>query len=138
MAYLLSLVANHLTCLFEPPEEGVSRYRIVNSEALWTNGSAWIDLESDVLRIGITRDRSDLIIDFQSAQSARDARRWNIDLVIRLVTGEPETANSPEADAAFVCEHLEEIERRFSPENLTATEAELGRVQKIVTKELFG
>ena len=136
MAYLLRFLADHLSCLFEPPEEGAGRYRIVNSEALWSNGSAWIDLESDVLRIGITRDRSDLIIDFRPAK-APDARRWNVDLVMRLLTGEPEHAGTPDEDAAFVCENLEEIERRFHPENLPATEAELGRLQKVVTKELF-
>jgi hypothetical protein len=54
---ILTLVMDHLGCLFEPPDEDTpGRYRIVNSETYWSFGNAAVDLESDVMRIQLFWD----------------------------------------------------------------------------------
>lgn len=91
------------------------------------------------MRLQLVSDRGQLSLDFQPVSTADAAQWFSIDLVQRLITGErQETAELTPATGTFLRDHIREIERRFSPENIDATVAELDCLKTARAKELFG
>ncbi|MEH3088994.1 MAG: hypothetical protein PGN24_05080 [Microbacterium arborescens] len=94
---------------------------------------------SDRLSLRFVTDRGQLFLDVRPAPSTT-ARDWSsIDLVRRLFTGERKRSSVLDADyAAFLREHMAEIEDRFSPDRWPATRAELAELRRIRSREMFG
>jgi hypothetical protein len=137
---VLRHVMVHLSCLYEPGPElhSMGRYRIVDSYSAQSFGNAGVTLESEVLRISVDLDRSHIGYTLMSTDEQERDVEPTIDIVVRLLTGDPGYDWETERFAAFICENLDEIEALFAPENLPATKAEVERLQWIRAKELFG
>jgi hypothetical protein len=90
------------------------------------------------IRVQLVCDRQQLFLDFQPAWS--DRTKWySNDLVRRMFTGERErSAVLDESYAQFVCDNLQEIERRFERSNWDETESTLKALQRKRDKERFG
>ena len=134
MTEILRFLVEHLAFLYAP-----DRFRFVDSRTSTSfGGDAFLVLASDVLRIRLVRDRGQLFMDFQ-ATAERDDRDWySIDVVRRLLTGErQDTAELSPEYARFLEEHLDEIEKRFSEEELANTRKALKELERIRAKELF-
>jgi hypothetical protein len=134
MTEILRFLIEHLQFLYAS-----GRYRFVDSETSTSfGGDTFLILASDVMRIRLVRDRGQLFMDFQ-ATAERDDRDWfSIDVVRRLVTGErQDTAELSPEYARFLEEHLDEIEKRFSEEELANTRKALKELERIRGKELF-
>ncbi len=102
-------------------------------------GDAYLVLESDAMRIRLIRDRAQLFMDFQARGDDGEMDWYSIDVVRRLLTGErQETAELSPDYARFLEEHVDEIERRFSPAEMPATRKALKDLEKRRAKELFG
>ena len=134
MTEILLFLVEYLAFLYAP-----DRYRFVDSRTSAGFGDAYLDLESDALRVRLVRDRSQLFMDFQSVGQHGDRDWYSIDIVRELVTGERQTTAELSADyAGFLEQHLDEIERRFSDEELPATVPALKALQDERAKEMFG
>jgi len=134
MTELLLFLIEHLAFLYAP-----DRYRFVDSRTSEGFGDAYLVLESDALRVRLVRDRSQLFMDVQSVGQHGDRDWYSIDIVRQLVTGERQTTAELSPDyAQFLERHLDEIERRFSDEELPATVSALKALQDERAKELFG
>jgi hypothetical protein len=134
MTEILRFLVEHLEFLYAP-----DRFRFVDSRTSASfGGDAFLVLASDVLRIRLVRDRGQLFMDFQAA-AEHDGRDWfSIDVVRRLLTGErQDTAELSPEYARFLEEHLDEIEKRFSEEELANTRKALKELERIRAKELF-
>lgn len=135
MTLILAFIAAHMGFLWDG-----ARYRITASEVATSNGGdALLLVESEKLRLRFVRDRGQLFLDLQPFFSSPDGEWFSIDLVRRLKTGRPEeTAELDEGYAAFVREHLQEIEHQFSEEEWAGTSARLKKLKVKRAKELFG
>jgi hypothetical protein len=117
-----------------------ARYRIIDSAVSSSfGGDAYLTISSDEVRIRFVRDRGQLFLDLQPANP--DKREWySIDLVRRLITGE--RLDSAELDAGyanFLRDSFAEIESRFAdPERFPSTEAELRKLKRKRSREMFG
>lgn len=117
------------------------RYRIVDSIVSKSfGGDAYLVVSSDALRIRFVRDRGQVFVDFQEPWASDKAEWYSIDLVRRLITGEKSrSAELDEGFAAFMRESLADVEARFSNESaFRATRSELGKLERIRSKEMFG
>lgn len=135
LTLILQFIAAHLGFLWQG-----ARFRIVGSEvAMYNGGDACLLVESDVLRLRFVCDRRQLLLDFQPSGNGMSSDWFSVDLIRRLLIGEPETDGRLNAGyAAFIREHLAEIEDRFRDSNWPTTHAELKLLKTKRAKGLFG
>jgi hypothetical protein len=134
MRLIFSFIAGYLACLWDG-----AWFQITASESSSSNGGdGYLVVESSVLRLRFVCDRQQLFLDFQPAWS--DRTKWySNDLVRRMFTRERErSAVLDESYAQFVCDNLQEIERRFDRSNWDETESTLKALQRKRDKERFG
>ena len=135
MNEILKFLMKYCSFLYE-----TNRFKFVDSLVSSSfGGDSLLVLASDTLRLRFVRDRGQLFLDVQSAHQ-KDKKRWySIDLVWRLITGEKrQSAELNEDYAAFLRDHLDEIERRFSAHSVKETAEALGKFEQIRAKDLFG
>jgi hypothetical protein len=130
MTAILEFLVAHLAFLYAP-----GRYRFVDSGSVESFGNAYLDLESDAMRLRMIRDRSQLFLDF----APLDGNDWfSLDVVRRLLTGERQESSELSPDyAAFLEREIGEIERRFRDERDETVRA-LKELERVRAKELFG
>jgi hypothetical protein len=134
MSELLLFLATRLIYLLEP-----GRFRIVDSQlGSSQGGDALLVLESNKLRLRLTRDRDQFLMTFQPLSVEKD---WFSPGLMRgLFTGEP--PKSEVLDDAWALEldpMLRELERRLSdPTESDATISGLKQQAKLRAKEMFG
>lgn len=134
MTELLIFLATRLQFLFEPGD-----FRIVDSRAASSQGGdAMLVLESDLLRIRLTRDRGQMLMGFQPLTGRRD---WFSPGLLRgLLTGS--RADSEVLNDAWAKELRETlpvlIARLADSEQAEKTVKELKRQAALRAKELFG
>lgn len=134
MPELLIFIATHFAYLFRPPG-----YRIVDSEVSESFGNALLVLESDQLRVRFTRDRSQLLMEFQALTGRRN--EWfSQGLLKGLLTGDRGGSEvlTPEW-ASFLEEGLPALEARLAnPASRNATLDGLRQQARRRAKEIFG
>jgi hypothetical protein len=130
MTAILEFLVAHLAFLYAP-----GRYRFVDSGSVESFGNAYLDLESDTMRLRMIHDRSQLFLDF----APLDGNDWfSLDVVRRLLTGERQESSELSPDyAAFLEREIGEIERRFRDERDETVRA-LKELERVRAKELFG
>jgi hypothetical protein len=135
MTEILRYLIEWLSFLYAP-----GRYRFVDSGTSTSfGGDAFLILESDVMRIRLIRDRGQMFMDFQSCAERGEMDWYSIDVVRRLLTGQRQESAELSPDyARFLEERLDEIERRFSDGEISATRKALKSLEKTRAKELFG
>lgn len=135
MIEILRYMIEQCGFLFEP-----GRYRFVDSlVAPSFGGDAYVVLAGDSLRLQFVRDRGQLSLDFQPASTKNDSNWFSIDLIQRVLSGQrQDTAELTPETGSFLRTHIDELERRFAPENVDGTIAELERLKAVRAKELFG
>jgi hypothetical protein len=117
-----------------------ARFKIVGSEVSTSNGGdALLLVESRHLRLRFVCDRTQLLLDFQPTGTSAPNEWFSVDLIRRMLLGTRETSAVLDASyAAFLWEHLDEIERRFSDENSAETRRQLKELKVKRAKEMFG
>ncbi len=135
MTLILAFIAAHMAFLWDG-----ARFRIVGSEVATSNGGyAYLEVESAALRLRFIRDRGQLLLDFQPSGRGPSAEWFSVDLIRRLLLGERESSGIlDEGYAAFLDNHLEEIEVRFGDDAWPTTRAALKQLKMKRAKELFG
>ena len=134
MPELLMFIAKHFAYLFKPPG-----YRIVDSEVSESFGNALLVLESDQLRLRFTRDRSQLLMEFQTLRGSRN--EWfSQGLLKGLLTADRGGSEVLTPDwAAFLEQGLPALEQRLAdPKSRDATLDGLRQQARLRAKELFG
>ncbi len=106
------------------------RFRIVHSESSNSFGNALVVLESKALRLRISRDRSQLLLDLQFVAS--DSGRWYGLHAVRARFGHVEPSGILDEKAVeFLRSNLVELERlSASPEFFSDFEDELEKIQQ--------
>lgn len=133
MRELLRTLAEHLIFLLDP-----GGYRLAGSEVGSAFGDAWTTLESDHLIWRLVRDRSQIFLECRE-RGGPDDRWYSTDLLIRLVTEQKvESAELTPQTAAWIEEHLPEIEARFGSDEIEGTIRQLQALKRQRAKELFG
>lgn len=135
MTKILRFIIDYCSFLYAP-----GRFRFVDSQTSESfGGDAYLVLESDALRLRFINDRDELLLDVQPLLEKNDRTWFSIDIVQRLLTGKRQDSGllSPEF-AEFLKENLEEIENRFSGDQVTQTIDELRSLERRRAKELFG
>ena len=135
MNQILAFLVDHMSFLWDG-----ARSRITGSEVATSNGGdAYLVVESDRLRLRFVRDRGQLSLELQPSEANGSNDWYSVDLVRRLLLGRRETSGLLDASyASFVREQLAEIESCFSPERWETTRAELKRLARIRSREMFG
>lgn len=133
MTQILAFIASSMGFLWRG-----GRFCIVGSEVTEHNGGdALLLVESRRLRLRFVCDRRQLWLDLQPTATAQPEEWWSIDLVRRLLTGRRETsALLDESYAAFLAEHLDDVEARFSPGAWAGTRATLVELRAQRAREL--
>lgn len=133
MGSIISFIAEHMGYLWQG-----ARFRIVGSEVSTSNGGdAVLVLESDILRLRFTRDKTQLFLHLQPLTG--DHKWFSIDVVRRHFTGIAERSSLLDISfAEFLRDGMEQIEQRFSSTEWPATRRELHRIEVARAKELFG
>lgn len=119
-----------------PPRILDSRY---DAEAF---GNAVVVLAGDGLRVRVTRDRGQLLVDLSPA----DRYDWVDDqIVLQFVGGEAEAASITDGElrslgpsAAAIRRHLSQIRAAFQPSEWPRTRAELTELQRQRARRHFG
>jgi hypothetical protein len=127
-------LATQLQFLFRP-----GGYRFVDSIVSTSGGDAMVVLESAILRLQLTRDRSQLLLTFQPLRGKRS--QWFSPGLLRgLMTGErPRSEVLDEEWARFLKVALPELEKRLGdPVQGAQTLNELRVQARLRAKELFG
>jgi hypothetical protein len=117
-----------------------TRYRISDSRVSESfGGDAYVDISSDAVRLRFMRDRGQLFLDVQPV-SAGDREWYSIDVVRRHLTGQSPASSELDADyGAFLQEDFAAIENLMADhQNWLVTAAELKRLQRLRSKEIFG
>lgn len=131
---LLIFIATHFAYLFKPPG-----YRIVDSDVSESFGNALVVLESDTLRLRFTRDKSQLLMEFQPIDGRKN--EWfSQGLLKGLLTGDRGGSEvlTPEW-AGFLEEGLPELALRLAePESRDTAVGGLRQQARLRAKELFG
>jgi hypothetical protein len=132
MRELLHTLEERLDFFFEPPP-----YRLVDS-GLGSMGNAYVTLEREHLTWRLVRDRSQLHLECRWSDDPED--RWfTTDLLTRLIEDrQVESAELDAETAAWVGDHLRDIEARFDPAVVSTTIGELHELKRRRAKELFG
>jgi hypothetical protein len=135
MTRILAFVASFMGFLWSG-----ARFRITGSEVSTSNGGdALLLVESSGLRLRFTCDRTQLFLDLQSVAASGPREWYSIDLVRRLLLGQPEPSSLlDESFARFLGENLAEVERRLSAENWPETRPQLRALMAKRSKEMFG
>jgi hypothetical protein len=135
MTQILAFIVAHMEFLWVG-----ARFRITGSEVTTVNGgNALLLVESDVIRLRFVRDRDQLFLDFQPIHAASSSEWFSVDLIRRLLLGQPEVSGLlDEGYAEFVRDRLDEIEDRFGDATWAATRDELKRLKVIRSREMFG
>jgi hypothetical protein len=132
---LLRFLITRFGYLFEP-----DRYRFVDSNSDRSFGDdAVVLLESEILRLRFSRDRSQLLLEFQPIQGRKD--EWFSPGLLRgLLTGERGGSEVLSDEwASYLEPALDELEVRLkNPATHDATIAGLREQAKARAKELFG
>jgi hypothetical protein len=117
-----------------------AKFKIVGSVVGTSNGGdALLFVESSHLRLRFASDRTQLLLDFQPFTTSAPDEWFSIDLIRRMLLGTRElSAVLDESYAAFMREHLDEIESRFSDENWAQTHSQLRALKVKRAKEMFG
>ncbi|GLI28280.1 hypothetical protein ARHIZOSPH14_25220 [Agromyces rhizosphaerae] len=133
MNRILAFIVEHMSFLWQG-----ARFRIVSSMVSTSNGGDAVLLaESDGVRLRFVCDRGQLFLDLQPA-SARTDEWYSIDLLRRMYTGQREASAVLDASyAAFLEEHLDELEQRFAPAAWDETLAELAILKQRRAQEMF-
>jgi hypothetical protein len=137
MKEILLFLANYCSFLFRP-----DRYRFVDSRVDESfGGDAFVVLESKTVRLRFTRDRDQLLFEFQPAGSTDNRSEWFSQGPLRGVLlgdrGGSEVLD--EYWAQFLGESLGELEERFSnPESANELITALHDQERKRAKDLFG
>ena len=135
MVELLKYLASHLAFLFSP-----DGYRIVDSQVSPSfGGDAMIVLESSLVRMRLTWDRAQLLMEFQPI-NGRPSEWFSPGLLHGLLTGErPSSEVLDRRWAKFLASGLPELERRLKdPDEAERTITELRQQARLRARELFG
>jgi hypothetical protein len=135
MDEILEFIVSYMAFLWEK-----ANYQIVGSEVTTHNGGdALLLIESANVRLRFACDRRQLFLDFQTRNGSSRSEWYSVDLIRRMFFGNRETSSFLDASyAAFMREHMEEIDRRFSAENWPETRSELRVLRAKRAKETFG
>jgi hypothetical protein len=135
MTRILTFIANFMGFLWV---EG--KYKIVGSEVSTSNGGdALLLVESTRLRMRFVSDRTQLLLDLQSADTPLPGEWFSIDRIRRMFLGAREvSAVLDQSYAAFIEKYLDEIEEMFSSENWPQTRSQLKALKVKRAKEMFG
>lgn len=134
MPELLIFIATHFAYLFRP-----TGYRIVDSDFSESFGNALLVLESGELRLRFTRDKRQMLLEFQPIDGSRN--EWfSQGLLKGLLTGDRGGSEvlTPEW-AEFLGDGLPALESRLAhPELHDETLDGLRHQARLRAKELFG
>lgn len=132
MSEILQLLATRLAFLLEP-----GCFRIVHSES-GSMGNAIVVLESELMRVRISRDRSQLLSDIQFVAS--ENQNWyGVHTVRSHVEGGRSTGLLDDGAIDFLRTNLTSIEQRVStPDLLAGLEAQLIEIQEQGARERWG
>ncbi len=135
MDEILKYLVSHCSFLYER-----NRYRFVDSYVSDAfGGDSFLVLASETMQIRFVRDRGQLFLDYRSAQQEGNESWYSIDVVRQLMTGKNECHSlMNEENAHFLKANLDEIERLFSEANLKETLRRLKKLEKEISKNLFG
>jgi hypothetical protein len=134
MTEILRFLVEHLRFLYES-----GRYRIVDSAAdPGFGGQGLLVLASETLKIRLVRDREFLSLDLGSVEQHGKFDWYAIGVVRRLLAGNHDTDELTAETAAFLEEHLDEIEARFTQPALSGTIEQLKDIERRRAKERFG
>ena len=116
-----------------------ARFRIVDSEVTAVmGGDSWVLIASDAVQLRFVRDRGQLFLDLRPA-GVPEKSWFSVDLLWRLLLdAKRESAELDTAYAALIAEHLDDIERRFAPDEWPATRKALKALANQRAKEMFG
>lgn len=132
---LLIFVATKFAFLFYP-----YGYRIVGSQVTESfGGDCLVRLESKSVRIEITRDRGQMLLEFQPMKGKR-GDSFSLGMLRGLLTGDPGGSEVLNDDwVAFLAKNIAELEARFSdPVARKETVAGLKKQERLRAKEMFG
>jgi hypothetical protein len=131
---LLMFIARYLGFLFEG-----AGYRFTDSQANTADGDAMVVLESPLLRIRLTRDRSQLLLSFQPI-NGKPAEWFSPGLIRGLLTGErPQSEVLDQEWAMYLASVWPTLEARFANQELAVeAAAELREQARIRANQLFG
>ncbi len=135
MNEILQFLIAHCSFLYES-----GRFKFVDSGTSTSfGGSGFLVLESDAIRLRFLRDRGQLLLDFQPG-SRRGEHDWHsVDVVRKLVTGDPAVSGLlNEENAAFLRRHINEIEEKLSGPNAKDSVEKLHELERKRAKKLFG
>lgn len=135
MVEILLYLATYCAFLFHP-----DGFRFVDSRVDESfGGDAMVILESTALRLYFTRDRGQLLLEFQPLHG-RPAERFSLGLLQGVLVGDRGGSEVlDEKWAMFLGASLNELERRLSdPESADTIIHELRKQARLRAKEIFG
>ena len=96
-------------------------------------------LEAGPLRLRLLRDRSQVFVDFQSAENPSEDDWFSFDMIRQLLTGEViDSAEMDDEKAKFINDYFEAITEAFRPTNRKETEKKLHEYEHARAERLFG
>lgn len=134
LTLILSFIASHMGFLWES-----ARFRISGSMVSVVNGgSAFVIVESSVVRLRFVCDREQLFLDLQPIADGEGGAWYSIDLVRRLFLLNRERSAVLDAGyAEFLKNYLLAIEQKFGPD-WPEVEVELKKLRLKRSREMFG
>jgi hypothetical protein len=134
MVEILLYLVGHCSFLFRPGWFRFVDSRVGESFA----GDAYVVLESSTLRLRFTRDRGQLILEFQPVDG-RASEWFSPGLLRGLLVGDRGGSELLNEDwATFLATSVEEFERRIGGPERDATLQALRKQARSRAKELFG
>jgi hypothetical protein len=115
-------------------------FRLVDSRYFdGFGGCGWVILTNDALDIRVVAERDPLLqMDFRGKGRTAKKHWFSEDIVRQLLTGEPNRSFLTRANVAFIGKRFQDIERLFSSDRLTETEARANQLERERAKRLFG
>lgn len=135
MTKILLFIVDNCSFLFAP-----GRYRFVDSETSGSfGGDAYVVLTSGRLQMRFVSDRDQLFLGFRAGDASKNEHWFSSDVIQHLLTGvAPDTSEISPSTAAFIEQHIDEIERRFEEDVLPETVRNLDALEKLRANEMFG
>ena len=132
MSELLTYLVTRLSFLYN--DYGA---RFVDSQVRGPHAA--IVLEAGPLRLRLVRDRSQIFVDFQSAENPSEDDWFSFDMIRQLLTGEVvDSAQMDDDKAQFIHDHFQEIVEAFQPTKRKETERKLHEYERARAERLFG
>ncbi len=132
MNELLTYLVSRLSFLYNEYDARFVDSRVRGPDAM-------LVLETGNLRLRLVRDRSQLFVDFQSAENPREDYWFSFDMIRQLLTDEiVDSAEMDDEKAEFIYDHFSTIADAFSASKRNETEKKLRVYEHARAKRLFG